>query len=179
MRRFPALILAAALSLPVVVIAQQWTPPGADQDTAPESDTGDDSGSSVFERGMESFMQNMRKEAEPHLERLGRDLGDTVNSLRPVLGDIGALMDDVKNYQAPERLENGDILIRRRADAPPPRCSTIKRHSSSGLCITSLAQRMAIARQFRAWPSMWRCSMGIPVMRVTGVISSTATGSYT
>ena len=120
MRRFPALILAAALSLPVVVIAQQWTPPGADQDTAPESDTGDDSGSSVFERGMESFMQNMLKEAEPHLERLGRDLGDTVNSLRPVLGDIGALMDDVKNYQAPERLENGDILIRRRADAPPP-----------------------------------------------------------
>ena len=120
MRRFPALILAAALSLPVVVIAQQWTPPGADQDTAPESDTGDDSGSSVFERGMESFMQNMLKEAEPHLDRLGRDLGDTVNSLRPVLGDIGALMDDVKNYQAPERLENGDILIRRRADAPPP-----------------------------------------------------------
>ena len=120
MRRFPALILAAALSLPVVVIAQQWTPPGADQDPAPESDSGDDSGSSVFERGMESFMQNMLKEAEPHLERLGRDLGDTVNSLRPVLGDIGALMDDVKNYQAPERLENGDILIRRRADAPPP-----------------------------------------------------------
>ena len=31
-----------------------------------------------------------------------------------------ALMDDAKNYQAPERLENGDILIRRRADAPPP-----------------------------------------------------------
>ena len=120
MRRFPALILAAALSLPVVVIAQQWTPPGADQDPAPESDSGDDSGNSVFERGMESFMQNMLKEAEPHLERLGRDLGDTVNSLRPVLGDIGALMDDVKNYQAPERLENGDILIRRRADAPPP-----------------------------------------------------------
>ncbi|RCW88726.1 hypothetical protein [Paracoccus lutimaris] len=116
MRRFPALILAAALSLPVVVIAQQWTPPGADQDPAPESD----SGGSIFERGMESFMQNMLKEAEPHLDRLGRDLGDTVNSLRPVLGDIGALMDDVKNYQAPERLENGDILIRRRADAPPP-----------------------------------------------------------
>ena len=116
MRRFPALILAAALSLPVVVIAQQWTPPGADQDPMPN----EDSGGSVFERGMESFMQNMLKEAEPHLERLGRDLGDAVNSLRPVLGDIGALMDDVKNYQAPERLENGDILIRRRADAPPP-----------------------------------------------------------
>ena len=120
MRKFPALILAAALAAPILVAAQQWTPPSADQnsdqDPAPKADSGGD----LFERGLDSFMQNMLKEAEPHLDRLGRDLGDTVNSLRPVLGDIGALMDDVKNYQAPERLENGDILIRRRADAPPP-----------------------------------------------------------
>ncbi len=118
MRRFAALILAAALTAPILVAAQQWTPPRADQNSDPAPDS--ESGGDLFERGLESFMQNMLKEAEPHLDRLGRDLGDTVNSLRPVLGDIGTLMDDVKNYQAPERLENGDILIRRRADAPPP-----------------------------------------------------------
>ena len=66
-----------------------------------------------------------------------------------------------------------------RTDAPPPRCSTMKRHTSSGLCITSLAQRMAMARQLRAWPTIQRFNMGIPVMRLTGVISSTATGEYT
>ena len=121
MRKFPAFILAAALAAPILVTAQQWSPPGADQQMAPDTDAPRaDSGGDLFERGLESFMQNMLKEAEPHLDRLGRDLGDTVNSLRPVLGDIGTLMDDVKNYQAPERLENGDILIRRRADAPPP-----------------------------------------------------------
>ena len=116
MRRFSALILAAALTAPILVAAQQWTPPGADQDPGADTEPGGD----LFERGLENFMQNMLKEAEPHLDKLGRGLGDTVNSLRPVLGDIGTLMDDVKNYQAPERLENGDILIRRRADAPPP-----------------------------------------------------------
>jgi hypothetical protein len=114
MRRFPALLLAATLAAPVFAIAQQWTPPGAD----PEAN--DDKGGSVLERGLDNFMQNMLKEAEPHLDRLSRDLGDTMGALRPVLGDIGKLMDDAKNYQAPERLENGDILIRRRADAPPP-----------------------------------------------------------
>ena len=66
-----------------------------------------------------------------------------------------------------------------RAEAPPPKCSTMNRHSSSGLCMTSFAQRMAMARQLREWPSIRRCNMGMPVMRVTGVISSTATGSYT
>ena len=121
MRKLPALILVAALAVPVYVRAKQKKPPSDnDNPTAPEAESEPESGGDLFERGLDRFMQNMLKEAEPHLERLGRDLGDTVNSLRPVLGDIGALMDDVKNYQAPERLENGDILIRRRADAPPP-----------------------------------------------------------
>lgn len=115
------------LAVPVFVSAQLWTPPSAAPDEAapnaePESGAENDSAtdSDPFAGGLENFMQNMLNEAAPHLDRLGRDLGDTVNSLRPVLGDIGKLMDDVKNYQAPERLENGDILIRRRADAPPP-----------------------------------------------------------
>lgn len=121
MRTPYALILTAALTCASAMAAgaQGWQPPSAE---TPESDGWgrNDSDDSPFERGLESFMQNMLKEAEPHLDRLGRDLGDTLNSLRPVLGDIGNLMDDAKNYQAPERLENGDILIRRRAEAPPP-----------------------------------------------------------
>ncbi|SFA60044.1 hypothetical protein SAMN04487972_12623 [Paracoccus halophilus] len=119
MRSDFALILFLALAAPASGLAQGWTPPAA-EDPAPESSEGGDGNGALFERGLESFMQNMLKEAEPHLERLGRDLGDTMLSLRPVFQDLGKLMDDVQNYQAPERLENGDILIRRRADAPPP-----------------------------------------------------------
>ena len=124
MRRFFVPILAAMLAVPVFVSAQLWSPPSAQTDEAapkdgvPEDGTGAEN--DPFAGGLENFMQNMLNEAAPHLDKLSRDLGDIGNSLRPVLGDIGKLMDDVKNYQAPERLENGDILIRRRADAPPP-----------------------------------------------------------
>ncbi|MFC3568709.1 hypothetical protein [Paracoccus sp. TOH] len=100
-----------------LAMAQDYEPPLADEPPpsdipAPDSDS--------LEGGLENFMRNLLHEAEPHLDRLGRDLGDTLGSVAPVLQDIGKLMDDVRNYQAPERLENGDILIRRRADAPSP-----------------------------------------------------------
>ena len=72
-----------------------------------------------LEAGIEDFMRNMLREAQPHLDNLGNDLGGMVSSLGPVLSEIGTMIDDVRNYQAPEMLENGDIIIRRRADAPP------------------------------------------------------------
>ena len=40
---------------------------------------------------------------------------------RPAMEELSRLMDDIGNYEMPpERLPNGDILIRRKADAPPP-----------------------------------------------------------
>lgn len=110
MRNLPTLILAATLLAAGAVTAQDYEPPRADG-PAPDDALGS---------GIESFMRNLLDQAAPHLDRLSRDLGDTLGSVTPVFRDIGKLMDDVSNYQAPERLENGDILIRRRADAPPP-----------------------------------------------------------
>jgi len=109
MRAFSHLILVAALAA-APALAQVYEPPKADEPEPEES----------LESGIENFLNNLLGQAQPHLDRLGRDLGDTLGSVAPVLQDIGELMDDVRNYQAPERLENGDILIRRRADAPPP-----------------------------------------------------------
>ncbi|MDK8871532.1 hypothetical protein [Paracoccus sp. SSJ] len=116
MRNLLVPAILCALMAPAAV-AQDYEPPLADEPPsedmpAPESD--------MLERGLENFMRNLLDRAEPHLDRLGRDLGDTLGAVAPVFEDIGKLMDDVRNYQAPERLENGDILIRRRADAPPP-----------------------------------------------------------
>ena len=37
-----------------------------------------------------------------------------------VKADLAVLVDDLANYAMPQRLENGDVLIRRKADAPPP-----------------------------------------------------------
>ncbi|SIP96708.1 hypothetical protein SAMN05421641_102139 [Paracoccus thiocyanatus] len=110
------LVLPALLCtfLAPAVLAQGYEPPLADK---PPPAVGSDDG---LEQGLDSFMRNLLDRAAPHLDRLGRDMGDTLGALAPVLQDIGKLMDDARHYHAPERLENGDILIRRRADAPPP-----------------------------------------------------------
>ena len=49
---------------------------------------------------------------DPALRRFAAQIG-------PALGELMAALDDVGNYEAPVILDNGDILIRRRADAPP------------------------------------------------------------
>jgi hypothetical protein len=48
------------------------------------------------------------------------ELGDVTAQLGPQIQSVLDLMGDVRFYEMPERLPNGDILIRRKADAPPP-----------------------------------------------------------
>lgn len=102
-----ALALVAALLLPAPLAAQDAP--------APEPEDG----LSLIERGFGLLWRQFREEAGPQLDNLGRDLAATVERLGPALQDLAAQVDDIRNYQAPERLENGDILIRRRPDAPP------------------------------------------------------------
>jgi len=47
-------------------------------------------------------------------------LGGLLEEMGPVLRALEALVDDIAVYELPERLPNGDILIRRAPDAPPP-----------------------------------------------------------
>lgn len=112
MQRLAVILLATTLAAGPGLTQTPYEPPAADD---PMSGIEDD-----IESGIQGFMEKLLNDVQPHLDQLGRDLNDTVNSFAPVLDELGDLMDDVGNYQTPERLENGDILIRRRADAPPP-----------------------------------------------------------
>ncbi|MDT1063807.1 hypothetical protein RM190_18235 [Paracoccus sp. CPCC 101403] len=113
MQRLAAVLLVSGLAIGPVAAQSTFEPPPAD-----ENHQGDVE--SQIEDGLNGFMDKLLDKVQPHLDQLGRDLNDTVNSFGPVFDELGDLMDDVGNYQTPERLENGDILIRRRADAPPP-----------------------------------------------------------
>lgn len=104
----PALAVAALLAL---------TPlPGTAQDLPPK----DEDGLSLIERGIGLLMENVLREIGPDLGRIGDDMSGILSRLGPALDDLSVLVDDIGNYQAPERLENGDIIIRRKAGAPPP-----------------------------------------------------------
>lgn len=97
---------AAALALPAVA----------------EDQNGDlEEGMSLIERGTQLMMRGLLKEMEPRLEELedivrGMEpqLRDLVIEMEPILEGLGAIMDDLDAYHPPERMPNGDIIIRRK-----------------------------------------------------------------
>lgn len=79
-----------------------------------------EAGRSLVERGAELFLRGLMDEIGPELDEMQKGLGSAAEALGPKLGQFLALIDDVRNYQAPERLPNGDIILRRLPGAPPP-----------------------------------------------------------
>lgn len=119
-------VLSISASLALAIFAGQpvaaqdaWQPPLQDEVTPQEEDLGGGL-SDLFGRGMDDIMGNLMNELGPGLEQLGQDFSGAFENLTPLLKDLGDQIDDLRYYQAPERLENGDIILRRRADAPPP-----------------------------------------------------------
>lgn len=127
-----AFLIPAGLAAPALLAQQEqpWQPPLADQQTplgddggvTPESGTteGTDEGADLIGRGVGILMENLLRDLGPGLDQLGQDMTGTLNRMAPVFDDLATLVDDLGNYQAPERLENGDIIIRRKPGAPPP-----------------------------------------------------------
>ena len=108
--------LALALFLCGPVTAQTTADP-----SVPAEEVG--KGFSLMEEGAKLLFKGLMSEMEPTLDEMGKALSDlepSLKDLQPRLLELLALVDDLTNYQAPERLENGDILIRRKPDAPAP-----------------------------------------------------------
>ncbi|WBU64914.1 hypothetical protein [Paracoccus aerodenitrificans] len=113
---FAAFILGLSIASPVP--AQQWEMPPADE-TPPSADAPDDPMGEIGQ-GIEGMMDQLFNRLQPHLEGLGNELSSTMNEFSPAMDEFARLVDDFGNYHRPERLPNGDIILRRRADAPPP-----------------------------------------------------------
>ena len=67
-------------------------------------------GFSLIEEGARLLFKGLMSSMEPAMADLGRALSD----MAPALRDLMAMMGDIGNYHAPEMLENGDIIIRRK-----------------------------------------------------------------
>ncbi len=74
-----------------------------------------------MEQGARLFLRGMMSEMEPALD----DMQAAIGELQPMLEDLGPQMakliemvGDFRNYEAPVKLPNGDILIRRKPEAP-------------------------------------------------------------
>lgn len=92
--------------------------PAVAQDSVPETEDG----FSLIEEGAKLILRGLMTQMEPALD----DMEDALTSMEPALKALGpklqqliALIDDIKNYEAPKMLPNGDIIIRRTAPLPP------------------------------------------------------------
>jgi len=97
------LCMTLAITAPVPVLAQ-------------DAQTDREEGLSLVERGLRQLFDGLMADMEPALD----DMAKAFKDMEPMLRQLAELIGDVRNYEAPERLENGDIIIRRKADAPPP-----------------------------------------------------------
>jgi hypothetical protein len=112
-RLIPAIALTLALALPAQA-----------EDPAPEAPPEED-GFSLMEEGARLVLRGLMSEMEPALDEMGKALDDMEPMLRdlgPQMGELMEMIGDFRNYEAPVKLPNGDILIRRKPDAPllPP-----------------------------------------------------------
>lgn len=106
----------AALALALLI-----APPALAQDSEADGD-----GLGMMQEGAQMFLRGLMSEAQPTIDDLQGMLEEVMPKLRDLTAESAAALaalldkvDDFQHYQAPEFLENGDILIRRRDDAPP------------------------------------------------------------
>ena len=97
------LALLLCLALPVPALAEDAPAPPKDE------------GFSLMEEGAKLLFRGLMQEMEPALD----GMGDAVKQIEPRIRELVALIDDIRNYEAPRMLENGDILIPRRKVTPP------------------------------------------------------------
>ena len=112
----------APIALIAVLCAPVLAAPAAADDALGE----DGGGFNLMEEGARLFFRGLTNEMEPALEDLrgmAEDLGPALQLFADDLGQALAVLvervDDFRYYDMPEFLDNGDIIIRRRPDAPP------------------------------------------------------------
>ena len=96
----------ALLLLTAPVLAQ--TVPEAPVPEKPAEDV--EQGLSLMEQGAQLLLRHMMGKVEPSLQ----EMTEALQQAQPQLLKLLAMVDDIRNFHAPEVLENGDILIRRK-----------------------------------------------------------------
>lgn len=75
------------------------------------------------EGGVSEGLDMMNEGLSRLLEGLAAELGplmdETLAEIAPLIENLMEAIDDLTAYEAPEVLPNGDIIIRRKPDAPP------------------------------------------------------------
>lgn len=86
---------------------------------AAQERNGMEEGLDLLGRGAEALMRGLMDEIRPQLESLAPELRRLGEGIGPMLGDLTEMIDELDAYHPPERLPNGDIILRRKESAEP------------------------------------------------------------
>ncbi|MCL5778193.1 hypothetical protein M1105_14510 [Limibaculum sp. FT325] len=75
-------------------------------------------GARAQETGQRLDMEEFKRKLDEAWDEMMRELGPTIDSLGALMETLDRI-DSLEHYERPEILPNGDIVIRRRPDAPP------------------------------------------------------------
>lgn len=92
---------------------------------APTFAQDEEDGVDLMQEGAELLLRGLMNEMEPAIddlkgmmEEFGPAMQLFADEMGPVLADMLSKIDDIKHYEQPEFLPNGDIIIRRSPNAP-------------------------------------------------------------
>jgi len=104
MKQISALVLATLLALSPAAAQENGADAGGSEDMS--------DGLDLLGEGMRLFFKGLGDELEPAL----RDFAET---MEPAMRRLMELIDDMDAYELPEKLPNGDIIIRRKTPLQP------------------------------------------------------------
>ena len=115
------------LAIPAFCLLLSTTQAGAQSADAGSTDgtEGEADGGSLMEKGLGLFLDGLKDEMSPAMKQLqdmadeyGPALQSFLEEMGPALAGLLAKIDNWQGYHPPEILPNGDIIIRRKPDAP-------------------------------------------------------------
>jgi len=92
---------------------------GAMPAAAEEAPPSTGEGFNLIEEGARIILRSLMDEVEPRLKEMHDGLGEAMDEMGPALQKLAEMIDDIRNYEAPEVLPNGDIIIRRKRPEAP------------------------------------------------------------
>ena len=98
----------AALTIAATPALAEEPPPSAEE------------GFSLLEEGAKIILRSLLDEMEPALRDMQKEFGEAADEMGPALRRLAEMIGDIRNYEPPEMLPNGDIIIRRKTPVGPP-----------------------------------------------------------
>jgi len=113
MKRIALPLIACLIALPAA--AQETEPQEPPEDSAPLLPFLEQFGKDL----MRDFQQEIAPDLERMMERMGPEMERLMAPMLPRLQELGETLGGLTQYELPEILPIGDIMIRRKKDAPP------------------------------------------------------------